>query len=114
MMFCCMRYLACLLLAVSAGFGTYAIGAVAWSAMDPLGAGAKLLFTIPVALAGMAVPGILGMLCFVVRGAFVPERKRVKKPIPQPAPQRVPPTPQPATATPPQIDEDELEVVLAA
>ena len=112
MMFRCMRYLACLLLSLSAGCATYAIGAVAWSAVDPLEAGAKLLFTIPVALAGMAVPGILGTFCFVFRGAFVPERKRVTKPIARPVPQRVAPPPHAEPTT--HIDEDDLEVGLAA
>ena len=112
MMFRCMRYLACLCLSASAGFATYAIGAVAWSAIDPLGAGAKLLFTIPIALAGMAVPGILGTLCFVFRGAFVPQHRHVSKPVPRQVPRPVRAFPQPAPVV--QIDEDDLEAVLAA
>ena len=107
-----MRYLACVLLSLSAGFATYAIGAVAWSAIDPLEAGAKLLFTIPVALAGMAIPGILGTLCFVFRGDFIPQRKCVSTSIPRPVPQRVTAPPRPVVET--AIDEDELEVGLAA
>ncbi|MEA2734458.1 MAG: hypothetical protein QOE14_909, partial [Humisphaera sp.] len=47
-----MKYLVCLLLSLAAACGTYTLGAVVWCIIDPEGAGTKLLFTIPVALAG--------------------------------------------------------------
>ena len=113
----CVTLFTCLLLSLSAGFGTYALGAVTWCVIDPEGAGAKLLFTIPVALAGMTVPGIIGMLCCAFRCDFIPEPRLARVPATRPArapashrPTRVPrPT---AAAMSPQVDED-LDLVLA-
>ena len=107
----CMTFLICLLLSLSAGFATYALGAVTWCVIDPDGAGAKLLFTIPVALAGMAVPGIIGMLCCAFRCDFIAEPKPARAPATRPA--RVPAPLRPArTPRPAAVDED-LELALA-
>ncbi len=76
----CMTFLTGLLLSLSAGCATYALGAITWCTIDPEGAGAKLLFTIPVALAGMAVPGIIGLLCCAFRCDFIREPKPAKMP----------------------------------
>ena len=124
-----MRYLVCLLLSLAAGSGAYALGAVIWSALDPQGAGGRLLFTIPLALAGMAVPGIAAAFCFVFRCDLIPEPKAKRSPIhrptriaaeaassrparksrPRPSPAAAPaPAPTPAAA----LDED-LELALA-
>ena len=114
-----MRYLVALLLAVAAGFGAYVVGAVTWSAIDPDGAGARLLFTIPIALSGMAVPGILGILCYVFRCDLIPEPRpqRLRKPAPAPAPAparlRVARNPRPSTAPAPTAVQDDLELALA-
>ena len=62
-----------LLLSLSAGFGTYALGAIVWCIIDPDDVGAKMLFTIPVALAGMIVPGILGLVGCAFRCEFITE-----------------------------------------
>lgn len=56
-----MRALASLLLSLSAGAGTWTLGAILWSTLDPTGAGAELLFTIPISLATAAVLAIAGM-----------------------------------------------------
>jgi hypothetical protein len=74
-----MKYLAFLFLSVAAGFGVYSLGAVVWSIVDPHGAGETLLFTIPIALGGMAIPGILGMLCLVFRCDFIAEPRQAKR-----------------------------------
>src|SRR3954469_14371124 len=75
-----------LLLSLSAGFGTYAIGAIVWSTIDPDEVGAKLLFTIPIALAGMTLSGIIGLLCSSSRGYFMAEPRRATSPLPTPPP----------------------------
>lgn len=62
-----MRVIVCLLLAMACGFGTYVLGAVLWSAADPQGAGTVLLFTIPPAIAGMAVPALFGVIALINR-----------------------------------------------
>ena len=121
-MLCCMKYLVCLLLSLAAGFGTYALGAVVWCTIDPDGAGARLLFTIPIALTAMAVPAILGMLAYVFRNEFIREPKPAK-PAPQPAaashesvaPMRPARTSRARLATAPAVglDEDDLELALA-
>ena len=96
----CLTFMICLLLSLSAGFATYTVGAITWCVIDPQGAGAKLLFTIPVALAGMAIPGIIGLLCAAFRCEFIsdpkPARQRVAVPAARVRPIR---TPQPAMAT---------------
>jgi hypothetical protein len=105
-------FLTCLLLSLSAGCGTYALGAITWCTIDPDGAGAKLLFTIPVALVGMAVPGIVGLLCCAFRCEFI----RAPKPatVPARAPLRSAPARRPATATAPATPMDEdMELALA-
>jgi hypothetical protein len=73
-----MTFITCLLLSLSAGSATYAAGAIAWCAIDPDGAGARLLFTIPIALAVMAVPGILGAVCLAFRCDFYREPRAAK------------------------------------
>ena len=62
-----MRLVVCLLFALTAGCGTYAVGAVLWSAADPEGAGVVLLFTIPIAIAAAAMPALLGVLVLIFR-----------------------------------------------
>jgi hypothetical protein len=120
----CLTFLIYLLLSLSAGFGTYALGAVTWSVIDPEGAGAKLLFTIPVALAGMAIPGIIGLLCWTFRCDFIPEpkpaRATTKRPAPVAAPEPAPaPAPEPALLRPTRTPrpatnvDDDMELVLA-
>jgi hypothetical protein len=101
-----------LLLSLSAGCGTYAIGAIVWSVIDPSEVGAKLLFTIPIALAGMTIPGIIGLLCYTFRGDFIAEPRRATKPsrVPAPAPPRPARTPRPAMVDP---GDDEVELALA-
>ena len=60
-----MRLLVCLLFSLAAGCFTYLTGAVIWSTIDPQGAGASLLFTIPPAIAGVAVPALLAMIAVI-------------------------------------------------
>jgi hypothetical protein len=60
-----MRLLVCLFLALACGSATYLAGAVVWSMLDPQGAGAALLFTIPVAIAAAALPAVVGTLALV-------------------------------------------------
>jgi hypothetical protein len=96
----CLSFMICLLLSLSAGFATYTVGAIAWCVIDPQGAGAKLLFTIPIALAGMAVPGIIGLLCAAFRCEFTTDPKPVKQRAALPERVRPMRTPQPALATP--------------
>jgi hypothetical protein len=96
-----MKVLGYLLLSLAAACGVYALGAVVWSMIDPHGAGETLLFTIPIALGGMAIPGILGTLCLVFRGVFVTEPRRQAKrmtrvtprPTPHVKPAHLPPRP---------------------
>jgi len=65
-----MKWLVCLLLSLAAGFFTYLAGAVVWSTIDPQGAGASLLFTIPPAVAGVAAPTLLALLGLVAGAGF--------------------------------------------
>src|SRR5688500_8843957 len=110
----CLKYLVCLLLSLAAGFGTYALGAVAWCTIDPAGAGAKLLFTIPIAIVGMAIPGIVGMLCLVFRCDFIPEPQPVRVPAVRPARAAARKTrhPRPVAVAAQPVDED-MELALA-
>jgi hypothetical protein len=101
--------LTCLLLSLSAGFGTYALGAITWCTIDPEGVGARLLFTIPVALAGMTIPGIIGLLCLAFRCDFIREAKPARRAVPTRAPLRPARTRRPAMA---DVDED-VELALA-
>lgn len=71
----CVNLLTCLLLSFSAGFGTYALGAIIWCIADPADVGARLLFTIPIALAGMTIPGIIGALCWTFRCDLIGEAR---------------------------------------
>jgi hypothetical protein len=119
-MLCYMKYLVCLLLSLAAGFGTYALGAVVWCTIDPDGAGAKLLFTIPIALTGMAIPAILGMLAFVFRTDFIRDPKPARAPAAATADSLAPPrsvrTSRARLATAPAMDvddQDALELALA-
>ena len=111
-MACCIKYLSCLLLSLAAGFATYAAGAIAWCILDPEGAGAKLLFTIPIAVGGMTIPGIIGMLCVAFRCDWITEPKPAKQParaMATPATPRPTRTPRPRHATAPvaqHVDED--------
>ena len=111
-----MTFLTCLLLSLSAGSATYAAGAIAWCTVDPDGAGAKLLFTIPVALAGMAVPGILGLVCCAFRCDFIREPRVAKAKVAR-ANVATPPSRQPARtarpATPAIPVEDDLDLAFA-
>ena len=81
-----MRVVVCLLFALAAGFGTYALGAVVWASLDPEHAGKVLLFSIPVAIAGCAVPALLGIIVLVLSGPGSRERQqRVVAKAPRPA-----------------------------
>jgi hypothetical protein len=62
-----MRLLVCLLLSLAAGSGTYLAGAVVWSTLDPQGAGASLLFTIPPAIAALTTPALLALVGLINR-----------------------------------------------
>ena len=119
-MSCCVKYLSCLLLSLATGCATYALGAVCWSVWDPHGAGAKLLFTIPIALAGMAIPGITGLLCVAFHCDFIAD--------PEPTTPALRPAPAPASTTvhtartsrarlstvpATQFDSDDIELALA-
>jgi hypothetical protein len=73
-----MRIIVCLLLAIAGGFGAYMLGAIGWSLIDPTGAGATLLFTIPVAIVGTAIPALLAVL-ILVNGCDLVWRKPVAK-----------------------------------
>ena len=111
-----MTFITCLLLSLSAGSATYAAGAIAWCAIDPEGAGAKLLFTIPIALAVMAVPGILGAVCLAFRCDFYREPRAAKVAVATaaaatPAGMR-PSRPVVAAPTPAHV-EDELDLAFA-
>ncbi len=106
-----MTFLTSLLLALSAGCATYALGAITWCAIDPDGAGAKLLFTIPLALGGMTVPGILGALCLAFRCDFHSEPRAAKAMATTPAPLSRPRRPATAPAPATHVD-DEMELAL--
>jgi hypothetical protein len=75
-----MKYLVALLLSLAAGFGTFILGAVIWSALDPSGAGRAFLFTIPVAIVCMVVLGLLGMTAMMT-GHFDWSRQETFKPV---------------------------------
>jgi len=112
-----MTFITCLLMSVSAGSATYAAGAIAWCTIDPDGAGAKLLFTIPLALAVMAVPGILGAMCLAFRCDFYREPRTAKAVVatrPAPTAPLRPIRPHPAVATTPVAEmDDDMELALA-
>ena len=112
----CLSFITCLLLSLSAGFATYTVGAIVWCVIDPQGAGAKLLFTIPLALAGMAIPGIIGLLCAAFRCEFIADPEPARQRAAVPARLRPIRTPQPATAagtaSAAPVD-DELELAFA-
>ena len=65
-----LRLLIFLLLSISAGAAVFLGGAVVWCLIDPDGAGKPLLFSIPLALVGAAIPGLLGMLGMVNTNAW--------------------------------------------
>lgn len=111
-MACCMKYLSCLLLSLAAGCATYAAGAVVWCVIDPQGAGSRLLFTIPVALVGMTVPGTIGMLCVAFRCEFIRDPKPTQAVAS--APVRAPRQLRPVSARDRRIDDEDLEVAFAA
>lgn len=73
-----MRVVVCLLFALAAGFGTYALGAVIWAALDPEHAGKVLLFSIPLTLAATAVPALLGVLLLAFQCDWSGQRKERK------------------------------------
>jgi hypothetical protein len=104
----CVTLFTCLLLSLSAGFGTYALGAIVWCVIDPEDVGAKMLFTIPPALAGMAIPGIIGMLCWTFRCDLIPERKAAKT-----VAAAAVRAPRPVRATDHLHDDDDVELALA-
>lgn len=62
------RLLVCLLLSVATGAAVYLGGAVVWSLIDPQGAGVPLLFTIPLAIAAVAIPALIGVIGLINRG----------------------------------------------
>jgi len=98
-----------LLLSLSAGFGTYALGAIVWCVFDPDDVGARLLFTIPIALAGMMLPGVLGLVGLAFRCDFIREPKPMRRPVSTPAPLRPTRARRPAT-----VDrDDDVELALA-
>ena len=99
-----MRILVSILLSVAIGFATYVVGAVLWTIADPLGAGSSLLFTIPVAVVGMAVPALIGALAMINHCRWDTRelvRRRLKRP-------------KPARPIPPRSAADGLELQLAA
>jgi len=109
----CMTFLTSLLLSLSAGFGAYALGAIVWCTIDPDAVGAKLLFTIPIALAGLTIPGIIGLLCLAFRCDFYSEPRAAKQPAAAPAPAPVPLRPS-RQSRPAVVDVDEdVEIALA-
>ena len=63
-----MRLLICVLLSLAAGFFAYLAGAVVWSTIDPQGAGSTLLFTLPLAVAGVAMPTLLASVGLIRGG----------------------------------------------
>jgi len=65
-----MKFVVCLLLSLAAGFFTYLAGAVVWSTLDPQGAGASLLFTLPLAVAGAVAPTLLAIAGLINRALF--------------------------------------------
>jgi hypothetical protein len=95
-----------LLLSLSAGFGSYALGAIVWCVLDPEDVGAKMLFTIPPALAGMGIPGIIGMLCWTFRCDLIGEPKA------KPAAPSVIRAVRPARAAD-HVHDDDVELALA-
>jgi hypothetical protein len=110
-----MTFFVGLLLSLSAGFGTYAIGAIVWSTIDPDEVGAKLLFTIPIALAGMTIPGIIGLLCYTFRADFISEPRRATRSSARPAPALAPRRPA-RTLRPAMVDpvaDEDIELALA-
>lgn len=122
-----MKYLVSLLLAMAAGCGMYALGAILWAVADPAGAGASLLFTIPAALGAMAISGLLGTIALATRCNWdcpaEPDRSQparaqtepVRPPLavsPRPVPQR-PASRRPVARPAPQLAEPGLELCAA-
>jgi hypothetical protein len=100
-----------LLLSLSAGCGTYALGAIVWCVIDPEGVGARMLFTIPIALAGMTIPGVIGLIGYAFRCDFIREPKLPKQlePMPELVAFRPTRTSRPAT----KAMDEEIDFVLA-
>src|SRR3954471_14489031 len=76
-----MRIGICLLLSIAIGCATYTLGAIVWACADPQGAGKALLFTIPIAFAGTAIPGLLALLGLVFRCDWATPRAAARKPL---------------------------------
>ena len=91
-----MRLVVCLLFALAAACGTYALGAIVWSAVDPEHAGVILLFTIPLAIAAAALPALLGIVALIFRCDWHRRTRRMRPPHAEPSPA---PAPAPAPAS---------------
>ena len=89
-----MRILLCLLFGLACGCGFYVLAAVIWSIIDPSGAGAVLLFTIPAAVAAAALPALVGFIGMINLCAWDAQDRRRRKPLasPRQTPRRTPPT----------------------
>ena len=100
-----MRIAISLLLSLGMGSGLYTIAAIAWSLLDPQGAGRTLLFTIPIGI--VATTG-LGLLAAAMMLPFGPPAK--KRPADKAATRRAAPPPAPAAEAHP----DEVDLALSA
>ena len=74
-----MRIVICFLGSLAVGCATYLLGAIVWSIADPSGAGKVLLFTIPIAIAGMALPAVLSIIGAVTWCNHRPPHRRRKR-----------------------------------
>lgn len=81
-----MRLMVCVLGSIAIGCASYLLGAIVWSIVDPPGASKSLLFTIPIAIAGVTVPAVLAMMgaVYVARSGTSRRRKRVRTHAPRP------------------------------
>jgi hypothetical protein len=74
-----MRIVICFLGSLAVGCATYLLGAIVWSIADPSGAGKVLLFTIPLAIAGMALPAVLLIIGAVTWCNYHPARRQRRR-----------------------------------
>jgi hypothetical protein len=61
------RMVICLLIALAAGCAFYTLAAIIWTVVDPQVAAASLLFTIPQAIVGTAIPALLAVVLLLTR-----------------------------------------------